>query len=161
MPVAPPRSKTHLISGDPKPELLGGKDLPHLELIIDYHFLDLGLQHEGFLLLCPDIIGLRCGVKDEPFKLIPLIQEVIPQGSDVVQIAALYGFQLLHLLGRHMKVFGEPTRGMAFPAPHAPLHGPLSPCKGIGEDEKGYGKQYEKLGLHFFSCNLYHPQRTV
>ena len=102
MPVAPPRSKTHLISGDPKLELLGSKNLPHLELIIDYLFLDLGLKHEGLLLLCPDIIGLRCGVKDEPFEFVPLIQEVIPQGSDAVQIAALYGFQLLYLLGRHM-----------------------------------------------------------
>jgi len=148
MPVSPPRSKTHLISGDPKPELLGGKDLPYLELVIDYLFLYLGLQHEGLLLFYPDIIGLRCGVQDEPFELIPLIQEVIPQGGDVVQIASLDGFQFLHLFGRHVKVVGEPTRGMALSVPHPPLHGPLSPCKGPLDDENEYAEDYEKTRLH-------------
>ena len=86
--VALHRSMAHFVPGNPKLELPRGEDLPHLELVINDLFLDLGLQCQGFPLLCPDIIGLRCGVRNEPPELIPLIEEVISQWGDVLQIAA-------------------------------------------------------------------------
>jgi hypothetical protein len=138
MPVTPSPSKACLIPGYPKPELLRGEDLPHHELVTDDLFLDLGLYREGLFLLGPDVIGLRCGVQHEPSELIPLVQELIPQGVDVAQIAGLDGPQLLYLFGRQLKVVGEPTRRTTVSMPHFPLTGPLGPCEGYLKDKQKY-----------------------
>ncbi len=157
MPVAPHRSMAHFVPGNPKLELLRCEDLPHLELVINDLFLDLGLQCQGFFLLCPDIIGLRCGVRNEPPELIPLIEEVISQWGDVVQIAAFDGFQLLHLFFRQLKVVRKTPWSIAMPAPHPPLSWPLSPCNGYSKDKKGYEKDYDKPDLHLYSLTLDYP----